>query len=247
MIMDYRTYKFTKREFVLYLTRGMVLYGVIAYLFYRNLFCVLIGMGLSVFYLEKVRTRQLEKRKWELNIQFRDGILGLTNALNAGYSIENAFQEAGRELSFLYGTEAYIVREFQYITAQLGMNCTVEEALYDFGCRSGVEDIRSFAEIFVTAKRTGGDIMGIIHRTGKNIGDKLLIKREIKTLAAAKQLEAKIMEVIPFGILIYLMVFSPGFLDPLYHNMLGTFVMTGGLLLYWGAVSLAEKIMNIEV
>ena len=116
-----------------------------------------------------------------------------------------------------------------------------------FAMRSGIEDIESFSEVLYTAKRTGGDIVKIIRSTSNAISDKLEVKREIKTMITAKQFEVTILKIIPFGIIIYLWLGSPGFLDPLYHNLFGILFMTVILILYTVINKIANTITSIEV
>ena len=113
-----------------------------------------------------------------------------------------------------------IIEEFTYLVNLTQMNVSVEKALSNFGIRSGIEDIINFAEVFSTAKRTGGDIIKIIKTSGSIISDKLEVKRDIITMISAKKFEATIMKVVPVCILSYLSISSPGFLNPLYHNNL---------------------------
>lgn len=194
-----------------------------------------------------MKKKRIMERKWELNLQFRDGITSISSALNAGYSIENAICEAKKDLLLMYDENTIIVKEFQYMIYQMNNNQTVEEILQDFAERSSVEDIHNFAEVFITAKRTGGDIIKIIRTTSNSISDKLEVKREILTLITAKKFESNIMNVIPLGIILYMWVCSPGFLDPLYGNILGIGIMSVALLLYGVAYVISQQIINIEV
>ncbi len=244
---DYNSYVFNIREKGRYLLQGCCGAVFIGYLFYRSIPGILLLLPLVCFYLKKTQKRLREERKWKLNLEFRDGILALAAALEAGYSSENALEEAGKDLTLIYPGDAMIIQEFKYMTNQIRTNTTVEKALEDFAARSGVEDIQSFAEVFGTAKRTGGDLLHIIKLTGDIISDKIEVKREIITLITAKRLEANIMKGIPLLILIYLSVGSPGFLDPLYHNVLGIILMTGVLAGYLGAYLVIDKITAIEV
>lgn len=127
------------------------------------------------------------------------------------------------------------------------MSITVEKALSDFGERTGIEDIISFSDVFSTAKRTGGDLINVIKITSNIISDKIEVRREIITLITAKRLEANIMKFTPLFILIYLTVSSPGFLNPLYHNLLGIVAMTIFLAFYLCAFLIIDKIISIEV
>lgn len=247
MIEDYNTYHFTLRENITVILQGALIAVILGCLFYQSVFGILFLSPIVIFYRKAKRKQWIETRKWKLNTEFRDGIISLSAALGAGYSAEHAFEEARRDLQLLYQEDALIMKEFSYLINQIRMNITTEKALIDFGDRTGVEDIISFAEIFVTAKRTGGDLIKVIKTTSKTISDKIEVKREIITLVTAKRYEANIMKLIPLGILCYLYFSSPGFLDPLYHNLFGAVVMTILLGGYFGAYLLTERIVAIEV
>jgi tight adherence protein B len=247
MINDYNSYHFTLKENIKYILQGTAMIIVLGSLFYQSILGILFLSPLIYVY-RKSKTKGLMKdRKWKLNLQFRDGILALSAALEAGYSAEHAFEEACKDLSLIYTEDSLVIREFSYMINQIRMNITVEKALCDFGERTGIEDILSFSEVFSTAKRTGGDLINVIKITSNIICDKIEVKREIITLITAKRLEANIMKIIPIMILIYLSFSSPGFLNPLYHNILGVIVMTCFMLCYLGAYLLTDKIVAIEV
>lgn len=127
------------------------------------------------------------------------------------------------------------------------MNKTVEECLAELAGRTGIEDVENFSEIFQTAKRTGGDIIKIIQQTGKNIGERIEIQREMETVIAQKKMEANIMSIVPLGIILYMWVASPGFLDPLYHNVFGCILMTVVLVVYILSYLLMKKIVDIQL
>ncbi len=127
------------------------------------------------------------------------------------------------------------------------MNQNVETLLLNLAQRCKVEDIEIFAEVFSVSKRTGGDIIAIISETLGTINDKIEVKRQIKTLVAAKRLEARIMSFVPLGIVVYMKLFSGGLLKPLYHNVLGMVIMTGLLIAYVAAYELSEEIIAIEI
>ena len=199
-----------------------------------------------MFLKEKKQSLQ-KKRQGEMTRQFQDGIQLMAASLQAGYSAENAFREAIRELVKVYGPETCVVQEFRHIEAQLSMNRNLEELLLDFGRRSGVDDIRSFAEVFLTARRTGGDLPGIIRNTVFCIRQKQETLQEIETCLAGKRMEQNIMSLIPILILAYVKLTSPEFVAPLYGNLTGTLVMTVCFAVYAAAWFWGRKIVQIEV
>jgi tight adherence protein B len=247
VINNYTTYSFSLKENIKYIVQGTIVVIILGILFYKSILGILFLSPLVVLYRKSIKKRLVKDRRWRLNLQFRDGILALSAALEAGYSAEHAFEEASKDLRLIYPEDSLITREFSYMMNQIRMNITVEKTLSDFGERTGIEDIRSFSEVFSTAKRTGGDIIHVIKITSNIICDKIEVNKEIITLITAKRLEANIMKGIPVLILVYLSVSSPGFLDPLYHNLLGIIAMTGFLISYLGAYLLIDKIVAIEV
>lgn len=247
MIQNYNIYRFSMKENLMVITQGIAVILILGFLFYRNLLGVILLVPLVYLYRKRKESSLNKDRKWRLNLEFRDGIQALSAALEAGYSAEHAMEEACKDLCRIYDENAMVIKEFHYIVNQLRMNITLESAFNDFAQRTGIEDIGSFSEVFGTAKRTGGDLIQVIKITSSIISDKIEVKREIITLITAKRLEANIMKLIPLLILIYLSVSSPGFLDPLYHNLLGIIVMTVFLLCYLGAFLIIDKIVAIEV
>ncbi len=244
---DYNKYKFSIKENIRYIMQGSAFSAILGLLFYQSFIGILLLSPLVYFYRRNKARELMNNRKWKLNLEFRDGIAALSAALETGYSAENAFKEAYRDLYQIYDKKSMILQEFAYIINQIHMNIAIEEALGNFGERTGIEDIQSFAEVFGTAKRTGGDLMNVIKITSNIINDKIEVKRDIITLLTAKRLEANIMKVAPLIILIYLSLSSPGFLSPLYHNIMGISVMSVFLLCYLAAFLIIGKIIAIEV
>ena len=218
------------------------------FLFYKNLFFVFL-LGIPLFFLEYRRLKRewAEERKWQINLEFREGLQGIAAALNAGYSIENALEESRKDLEVLYGKDCLLCREFQTMQRQLRLNQPIEIVFEEFANRSGVEDIRNFSEIFRTARRSGGDLVAITRTSARRIGEKIEAAQEIRTVIAGKQMEGKIMNIVPLGMIFYFWICSPGFLDCLYKTLWGHLVMTLLLAVYLTAYGINRKICRIRV
>ena len=76
---------------------------------------------------------------------------------------------------------------------------------------------------------------------------KMQVKEEIITLTTSRQFEQKIMNGIPFGMILYIDFTSPGFFDIMYGTWMGRLIMTLCLAFYMGAVMLSGKILDIEI
>ncbi|MBO6149484.1 MAG: type II secretion system F family protein [Lachnospiraceae bacterium] len=245
--MNYQVYNFNRQEWCLYILEGIILAAGISYVFYHSFIAFFLLIPCIYFFIKWVKKNLILKRSLELSLEFREAIISVQSALNAGYSVENAFIEAGRDMEKLYGREGLISREFTILTRRLRSNETLEKILTDLSDRSGIEDIRDFANVFSVAKRGGGDFTSIIRRAADTIGDKIEVRREIDTLMSSKRYENRIMEIVPFAIILYLGFTSPDLISVLYHNVTGIAIMTVCLMLYGFAFYLAERIVSIEI
>lgn len=216
-------------------------------LFYSHWIMAAIGILVGGAGFLKIHKKNLfEKRKWQLMVEFRDALASMIAALSAGYSMENAVGEALRDLTLLYGEERIILRELRDIRSRTELGVPLDELFYDLGVRSGVSDIIVFSQVYTTARRSGGNLVKVMKRTADAINEKTDIEREVRTMIAGKRLESLCMMVIPLMIIVYLRVFSPGFLNPLYHGMSGRLFMTVALVTYLAAVWWSRRIMNIR-
>ncbi len=220
---------------------------MIACLFYQNYYMMASVVILYLPVKKKVKDYLMRKRKNDMLFQFKEILQMISIALKAGYSMENAFLQAREEFMRLYGEHTIMAKEFGYINHQLQLNVSLENLLDDLAERSGMEEIGSFSQVFRFAKRSGGDFIKIFKDTVDKIRQKVEIKREIETIMAAKRMEMNIMNLVPFGILLYVGITSPEFLEPLYGNVLGIGVMTVCLLAYGIACVIAEKMVDIQV
>ena len=188
-----------------------------------------------------------KKRISRKTIEFSDGMQAVSFALNTGYSIENSFAEALQELVMLYGQNAVIVADFNMIVNRIRRNENLEDILDDYAASTNLDDIKYFAEIFRYAKRSGGDVIGIIKQTSHIIHEKAEVQQQIDTIITGKRLEQRVMVCMPLVITLYLRLTSPEYIDVLYGNVMGIIVMTICLLIYAAAVMLSQKITDINI
>lgn len=226
---------------------GVLLAGAVAWLFFRSLWGMLLFPLTYRMYRKSYVQERLKQRKEQLLTAFKDTMQAVSAALLAGYSMENAWREAERELGELHGETSPMFLELQQMNTAVKMNEPLEQVLAAFAVRSGCEEIESFAEVFSFAKRSGGDFAKIIRTTVQKLTGRLEVEREIATVLAGKKLEGKIMNFMPMAILAYLTVTSGDFLNVLYGNILGISVMTGALGVYVAALKLSAHILDIQI
>ncbi len=246
-LVDYGEYRLNLMEELVCIVTSLVLSAVAAWILYKSAWGMLLGIIILPMCREYYRKKRISERKQELLSQFKDVMQSVSVALMSGYSIENAWKEAEKEIEEIYGKTAYMAEEMRHMNSGIRMNQPVEQLLYQFAGRSGCEDIAEFAEIFRFAKRGGGNFEKIIQKTVLQITEKMDVEREIETVIAGRKMEQKIMNVVPVGLLAYLNISSKEFLAPLYGNLFGAGVMTVAFLAYLCALIMAHKMIDIRI
>jgi tight adherence protein B len=137
--------------------------------------------------------------------------------------------------------------ELRLMLRKVSNNIQIEEALMNLARRSGVQDIRDFADIFQIAKRGGGDMRGIISDTADIIGGKQDVRREIDTVVSEKKFENTIMRYIPFFIIFYISLTSKGYFETMYHNIFGWIIMTISFVVYIISCRMSDRILDITL
>jgi len=226
---------------------GVVLTVIIAYVFYNSYAGFLIFPIVYLIVRNVIKEEAKQKGKLELKVMFRDMMLSLAAALQAGYAVEKAMEPVNEELIILYSKNSPIVNECEKIIQKIGANYPIEKAFSESAKSMQLEEASAFAETFKIGKHIGGDMNRILMDIVTVISEKIDTEREIESSLAAKRFEFRIMCIMPFAMISYVRISSPGYFQILYHNLFGVILMTFVLGMILCTYMLAKKIINIEV
>ncbi|MDD6631777.1 MAG: hypothetical protein PUE83_02730 [Lachnobacterium sp.] len=245
--MDYKRYRLSKKEAAIVILESIAISVLISKLFFDSFWGMTASPAILLIMWKKTIEQKLEERNKKVAMEFQTMLKNVSSSLLAGFSLENAFVEAEKELKQMYGEKSYMFLELQNINKKVGMNIPLEEPLEDLAERTGMEDIYNFIDILSFAKRAGGNFVEIIDNTINKMWAKYETAREIDVTISAKKLEQKVMSVIPVVLLAYMKLTSAEYMSVLYGNVAGVLFMTVCLLAYGGAIYLAGKILQIKV
>jgi tight adherence protein B len=247
-LIDYSRYELTMNEKLITVSAVGIAIFMIGFIFYKNVMIACLLSTSSLYFLRIRRRQLLQRRKNELNDQFKQALFSLSSSLSAGRSFENSIAETVQDLQMLYANpQTYIIVEFNAIVQKLRNGENVENALKQFSERADMEDIRNFSEVLSICKRSGGNLIEVIRRTAAMIGEKIEIQQDIALLVAQKRFESRILSFAPLVIVALLSFSSPDYMLPLYQGFVGKTIMTLALVLLFVCFMLTNKIMKIQV
>lgn len=244
---SWRQQDIKKGEWIQIIIKSSGIYIITAWLYYRSFWALIPLFPVWAWQLKMMAEEKRQGKVLEFQTQFKEAVQAISSALNIGYSVENAVCEAQKELLLIYPEQARISKELQLMVRQMRFQMPVEQVFTEFADRMEIEDVSNFVDVFISAKRSGGNMVSIIQNTVKQISDKIDVRREIETILAAKKYEFKIMAIIPYAIIGYMTFSFPEFMDNLYGNLLGIGVMTLCLISYLAAYYMGLKIITIDI
>lgn len=263
-VLNYKVYHMSKIEKFLYRLLAFAVGALVGYLFYGGigkdefgqattityildiLIPSVVGLIAAKFYIP-MRTEQIiNSRKKKLNSQFRDMLDGLSTAIGSGKNVNDSFISVNEDLKVQYAEGSFILEEMKVILAGLDNNLAIEDMLADFGERSGIVDIVSFANVFQTCYRKGGNIKDVIRSTSTILSDKMEIREELNTMISSNMLEQYIMIIMPIGLVAMMKFMMPEFAANFVSGA-GLASTTVSIVMYIIAYWLSKQLLDIKI
>lgn len=243
---DYEVCPFTPSQQILYFAIGFLAGGVVSFIFYESLILsAVVAVACGLIYPKARRKQLIEKRKQKLLLQFRDCLESLSTSLGSGSNVPQAFEAVAADMVVQHGPESDISREMAIITEGIADNINVEVLLGDFGTRSGLPDIKNFADVFEICYRKGGNVREIVKSTYQIICDKVDVQLEINTAVASKRMEQNAMLVMPVVFIFLLKMMGSDMID--LRSVQGILSTTAGLACFIVAYLVGKKILRIDL
>lgn len=261
---NYKVYYMKTIEKVLYFLLAFVVGAAVGYLFYGGIGVDDLGQPTTLtwflnitissvigliagFAFIPMRTKQIiEKQTRKLNNQFRDFLEAFNTSLGAGKNVVDSFHAVYEDLKVQYDEGTYILKELEVIISGMANNVDIEDLLADFGVRSGIDDISSFANVFKICYRKGGNIKETIRSTHEILTDKMGINEDIETVVTANKFEQKIMIAMPIALIGVIKVMSPEFAAN-FVTPTGIISTTIAIGLFVVSYVVGKVILNIKV
>lgn len=262
--INYKVYYMSAKEKLGYFLLAFIVGALVGYLFYGGLakdeysqptmmtyildvvISTIVGLVAVKIYLPARVNQIIAKRKKMLTSQFRDMLDGLTTSLGAGNNMMDSLYAVREDLQMQYEEDAYILRELKVMIAGVQNNIPIEDMLYDFGERSDIDDIKSFAEVFQVSYRKGGNIKDVIQNTYTILNDKMEIREEIETVVTSNKTEQNMMIVMPVALIGVIKSISPEFAAN-FATPSGVISTTVAVIIFIIAYYVGKMVLDIKI
>ena len=206
---------------------GIVLGGVLAAL----------GWNIPRTVLAVMRQRRLQR----FNLQLVDSLVNMSNALKAGFSVQQAVELVVRE-----GLNP-ISQEFGMFLHQTRVGMRMEEAFDGMQKRVGSDDLALMVGALETARQTGGNLTEVFEKIAHTIRERMRIEMRIRTLTAQGRLQGIIVGAMPLLLGLALFFLDPVMMMNFLHSTFGIVLLLVVALLETIGALIIRKIISIDV
>lgn len=227
----------------------LMLGTAVLFVFYHDLLISVIVAAVAAVFLESgYASGRIKARRKKLRVQFCDMLESMAVAARAGNTELHALESALSDLKLTYSEDADIIVEVTDILNKYRNGIQLRVLFRDFGERSGIDDILSFAQIFEVIEGKSNKFSDIIKQTQQVISDKIEIEQEIETVLTAPKQETAMMLVMP---VLLLLLFSSdgdnGMMGILFTTLFGRVLTTVCVIIFAASYFLAQKMTDIKV
>ena len=109
----------TRKERVAIFLKACGISAITGWLFYHKIWSFIVVFPFGLWLYRNMETEKIEEKKSSFLLQFKEMTESVAAALNVGYSAENAFKEAKKEMKVLYIEKSMISTELDFIVRKI--------------------------------------------------------------------------------------------------------------------------------
>ena len=182
-----------------------------------------------------------DRRRMKFNLQLVDALGSMSNALRAGFSINQAFE------TVVQNNEKPISQEFGVMLQQMRVGMNFYDALQSLDKRVGSDDLTLVVTSIDIARRTGGNLTEIFDKISLTIRERMRIERRVQTLTAQGRLQGVIVACMPAVLGIAMTLLKPSLMLPFFKSVNGMISIGVTALLIITGWFFISKIIKIDV
>ena len=200
-------------------------------------------LGASIIYfIPRFVLKILKRRRVErFNAQLASALDTMSNALKAGFSIQQAFSTVVEE------GDAPIAQEFSMFLQQLRIGVSFEDALSEMEQRMGSEDLTLMVQSIEIARQTGGNLTEVFDRIAETIRERRRIEGKIKSLTAQGRIQGRVVSAMPLLLGLGMYFIDPQMMMTFFRSTAGIVILLIVVLLEILGAVFINKIVNIDI
>jgi tight adherence protein B len=218
-----------------------VLAGITVVLLTKNPAIGWAALVIGAFLPYAVVSYRRQKRFEKIETLFPEAIDTLARAVRAGHAFTTSLEMISNE------TSEPLASEFRKLYEEQKFGMPVRDALMNLTQRVPLVDVKFFVTAVMLQRETGGNLAEILDNLSYVIRERFKIQRQVRVHTAQGRLTMALLMAMPPTVVAILYVFSPDFVQPLFHDPVGHILLVGSITLQTVGYFVIRKIIKIQV
>lgn len=186
----------------------------------------------------------LAKRRKRMNkfLQLLPDALDLmSRGLSAGHAFTEALQMVATEMP------EPIAGEFRKTYEEQNLGLSLKLALENLVERVPLLDLRMCVTAVMIQRETGGNLSELLEKVAHTIRERFRIMEDLKTMTLSSRWSAWLLCALPIFLAVYVTVMNPGYMDVMWHDPRGHWLLAIAAIMQILGVLMVQKIMRIRI
>ena len=167
--------------------------------------------------------RGLQNYRDTLIRQMPDALGMIVRTVRAGIPVTEAFQVVARE------APALTAKEFSFLTGEISVGRTLDDALWKMAARTGLREYRFLAVALALQAQTGGNLTETLEKLADVLRKRSALRQRGKALTSEGRATAVVLTTLPFLVAGVLFLITPAYIALLVVDPLGKKFLLGAL------------------
>lgn len=229
------------QEFItIWVAVAIVLPVLLLFLGVPSMMCIgtcIVGATAPIAYIKIKRHNRLAL----FDKQLLDALAVMCNSLRAGLSFQTAMQCISQEM------EEPISKEFGRVYRECQMGMPLETSFNRLIQRTENSDLELICSAVLIQKQIGGNLAAVLENISGTIGERIQMRREIKTLTSSGVMSGYIVGALPVFLLVMMMFLNPSYIDMFFTTRAGNLMLAVSVVMELIGFSMVKKIVNIKM
>jgi len=194
------------------------------------------------FFAPAALIRLLRRRRvTRFDGQLAEALQQMANALRAGFTLQQAIDQVGRE------GNAPLRQELGLLIKEVKLGLPLDDALAAMAKRVGSEELDLIATSTAIARQLGGNLAELFESIAATIRERFRLEGRIAALTSQGKLQGLIVAALPLCVGLFLDAYRPDLIAPMFETAYG-YVLVGAVVLLQGTgFVLIRRIVAIDV
>jgi tight adherence protein B len=194
------------------------------------------GMGLPRWFISMLSKRRSKK----FTEEFPNAVDVIVRGIKSGLPIHDCLRVIASE------SPQPLAGEFQFLIENMGLGLSIEQALEKVYARMPTNELRFFSIVLSIQSKTGGNLAEALGNLSAVLRARKLMREKIKAMSGEAVASAVIIGCLPPGIMILVLLVTPGYMMPMFTDPRGHIMMLGGVTWMAMGIFVMRKMINFK-